>query len=254
MAWIGTSRLRIHRMTRSSFIDIAETVFPVVATLPGSVTQLARPDFFGTAFAVGRGVYMTAEHVLAAALKHGQLALEGPSGHPTMMLKSTKVSDWESWPDRDVALLYCDSERGTLLDTWLAIRVQLLTDLSAFGYPHAVTRTNERDHFEVVFRGYKGHVIAIRGFDRLPGKPAVYEISCPYPEGLSGAPVLLQHRGAIAVAGVVVGSQTISYGGAEHSVGIAMIADEILELPSARLRNSIGMGLGLRGAELRFDQ
>ena len=69
----------------------------------------------------------------------------------------------------------------------MADRVQVLTDLSAFGYPHAVTRANDTEHFKVVYRAYKGHVITTRGFWRLPAEPAVYEISCRFPEGLSGA-------------------------------------------------------------------
>ena len=36
-------------------------------------------------------------------------------------------------------------------------RVQPLTDLFTFGYPHAVTHDSGAARFEVVFRAYKGH-------------------------------------------------------------------------------------------------
>jgi hypothetical protein len=102
-------------------------------------------------------------------------------------------------------------------------------------YPHAVTRENETDHFEGLFRAYKGYVITIRGFQRLPGKPAVYEISCAFPQGMSGGPVLLGDGSQIAVAGLVLGVDTVQYAGIEHNVGIAMIADEVVTIRSKRL-------------------
>jgi hypothetical protein len=218
----------------AAFIDILQTVFPVVAIAPGQDTELARPDFFGTAFAVGAGVFLTAAHVVRAAAEHGQVALGGPTSGSAGM-GGVKVENWDVWPDRDVAILFCSARPPHPLDIWLAKPVQVLTDLASFGYPHAVTRANEHEHFEVVFRAYKGHVITTRGFDRLPGKPAVYEVSCAYPEGLSGAPVLLHHDGTLAVAGVVLGSDSVTYGGIEHRVGIAMMSDAILNFASETL-------------------
>ena len=173
---------------------------------------------------------MTAAHVAQAASAHGQIALAGPT--PAGPMGARRVDDYEVFPDRDVALLFC-RVTVTPLKTWLVSRVQVLTDLSSFGFPHAVTRENATEHFEVVFRAYKGYVIATRGFQLLPGKPAVYEVSCPFPEGMSGGPVLLADRSQLAVAGVVLG--VVRYGGVEQNVGIAMIADEIAAISSERL-------------------
>jgi len=229
----------------ASHLDIMRTVFPVVATTGGG-RELARPDFFGTAFAVAPGVFMTASHVVTNALTRGQLAIAGPSGHGP--LGACSVDEYEIFTNCDVALLFCNAGGVTLLNTWLTNRVQTLTDLSSFGYPHAVSRADEIEHFEVVFRAYKGYVITTRGFERLPGKPAVYEISVPYPEGMSGAPVLLAVKDQLAVAGVVVGTDAVEYGGLEQRVGIAMIADEILELQSDRLGGLIPERLGFAAA------
>lgn len=145
---------------------------------------------------------MTAAHVVRSAAAHGQWTIGGPTpGQP--MLGGVAVQEWEIYPERDVALMFCKSGALTLLNVWMINRAPVITDLSAFGYPHAVTKSIEGDRLDVVFRAYKGHVITTRGFDRLPGKPAVYEVSCPYPEGLSGAPVLIRAGNGIAVAGVV---------------------------------------------------
>jgi hypothetical protein len=64
-------------VAHTPFIDILRTVFPVVALeAPG---QMARMDFFGTAFAVAPGVFMTAAHVVESASEKGELALAGPA-------------------------------------------------------------------------------------------------------------------------------------------------------------------------------
>ncbi len=225
------------------------TVFPVVATEPGRTTELTRADFFGTAFAVADGLFFTAAHVVNAAAAHGALSLGGPTDTP--MMGGAPVTRWEIWPDRDIALLFCNTGPVTHLNIWLTSRVQVLTDLSSFGYPHAVTRANDQEHFEVVFRAYKGHVVTTRGFDRLQDKPAIYEVSCPFPEGLSGGPLLLNHEGQLAVVGIVLGSETVTYAGVDHTVGVAMIADEILELSSTILGGSLRTALPLNLAELR---
>jgi hypothetical protein len=190
---------------------------------------------------------MTAAHVVTAATEHGQLALAGP-GREQPMMGAARVEHFETWPDRDVALLFCNAPDVTLLDTWLERRVQVLTDLSAFGYPHAVTTSSAGDRLDVVFRAYKGYVITIRGFERLNGSPAVYEVSCPFPEGMSGAPVIWNVGDRLVVAGVVLGVDTVSYGGVEHSVGIAMASDEIAPLHSEQLGGVLGNKLGLTAA------
>ncbi len=102
-----------------------------------------------------------------------------------------------------------------------------------------------------VFRAYNGYVTTTRVFDRLPGQPSIYEVSCPYPSGMSGGPVLLAMDNQLAVAGVVIGSDSVTYAGVEHTVGVAMIADEIAALQSAKLGGAIRAMLNLNGAALR---
>lgn len=168
-------------MPEPPHIDIFNTVFPVAATVTDEPGELARADFFGTAFCVAPGVFMTAAHVALAAQDRGHITIAGPTGQG-MPMGGARVSSFESWPDHDIALLYCNAP-ATALNVWMTHRVQVLMDMSSFGYPHAVTRASDHEDFEVVFRAYKGHVITTRGFERLPNKPAVYEVSTAYPEG-----------------------------------------------------------------------
>ena len=156
------------------------------------------------------------------------------------------AQDVEVWEARDVALVRCDVNGVTPLNTWLTHRVQVLTDLSSFGYPHAITWSPSGEQLNVLFRAYKGHVITTRGFDRLPGPPAVYEMSCAFPVGMSGAPLLIANDEVLAVAGVVLGVDTVKYGGVEQSVGIALMAEDIVHLESKLAGGPIASSLRIR--------
>jgi len=91
---------------------------------------------------------MTAEHVVRAAEERGALAIAGPTPHG--MIGGAKVVHREVWRERDVALPYCETATRAPLTNWLTHRVQPLTDLFTFGYPHAVTHDSGADRFEVV--------------------------------------------------------------------------------------------------------
>jgi hypothetical protein len=163
-----------------------------------------------------------------------------------------RVTRIERFADRDIALLFCNAVSVTHLNVWLTHRVQALTDVSSFGYPHAVTRNANVERMDVVFRAYKGYVITTRGWERLPGDPAVYEMSCPFPQAMSGAPLLFSKDDVLAVAGVVLGVGTVEYGGLPQSVGITLMAEEIVHLHSEILGGQIAASLGFDGAELRM--
>ena len=240
--------------TTAPHIEIMRTVFPVLALNRELHGQAARPDCFGTAFAVAPNVFMTAAHVLDAASATGKVAIGGPmSGEGVPLMGAVPADAIERWPDCDIGLVFCNAPGVTILDHWLTKPVQVLTDLSTFGYPHAITPSPAGDRLNVIFRAYKGHVITTRGFDRLPSGPAVYEISVPFPEGLSGAPLLYSADNRLMVAGVVIGVETVTYGGAAHSVGVAMIADEIAGLHSERLKGNIAEVLGFIGVTVTFE-
>lgn len=228
----------------NSYIDIQQTVFPVASMRPGK-KELTRGDFWGTAFAIGETLFMTAAHVARNAAAEGELWLGGPTS-VGMPMGFAPITEYELFAGLDIALLRSDKPlRVTVLNEWLVSRVQLLQDLSTFGYPHAATIEEEKERIDVVFRGYKGHVITTKGFRRLPGEPAVYEVSCPFPVGLSGAPVLWPKDDKLLVAGVVIGTDNIYYGGVEQTPGIAVVADEIARANSKMLGGTLGDKAGL---------
>lgn len=234
-------------------IDIMKTVLPVAARKPGS-QELTRPDFFGTAFAVAPNIFITAAHVWHAAASDGEPCITG--GKPDGPLGGAFVEAYELHDDLDIAIMRTSTKPDvTLLSSWLGHpsvdgpvqRVQVLTDLIAFGYPHAVTFDYERrERWNAVFRAFKGHVIVVRGFDRLPNSPAVYEVSTPFPEGLSGAPVLWGHNDRLVVVGIVIGRDSVIYAGEEQRAGIALVADELLHRESALLGGTFAEKLELQ--------
>ena len=239
----------------ADYIDILRSVFPVAATTEEG-KELTHADFFGTAFAVCPGVFLTAAHVVQEAQNAGAVTLCAPigpgDGHP---MGGKAVDAVEIFPDHDVALMFVQATAQTVFDVWRLHPAQVLSDLSTFGYPHATTMEESDKRIDVAFRAYKGHVITIRTFERLPSRPAVYECSCVFPGGLSGAPLLErvptrdnatgEESFTIAVAGVVIGSSTVEYGGIEHRVGIAVTGDQVLNLRSERLGGKLGDKLPL---------
>ena len=134
------------------YIDILRTVFPVVAVQPEESGQIARPDFFGTDLLRRTRSVHDGGPRCDRGPAHGNLALAGPgaSADDVLPMGSATVTQVEVFRDRDIALPWCNAPQVTLLNTWLVDRTQVLTDVSSFGYPHAVTWS--REGLEVAFR------------------------------------------------------------------------------------------------------
>lgn len=233
-------------------LDILRTVFPVVALERENHGQAVRPDFFGTAFAIAPGWFLTAGHVVQAAEERGALAIAGPTGLGSEPLGAARAIRFELFKGHDLALVQCnlDASESTLLNVLLAHELQLLTDVSSFGYPHAVTTTPAGDQMNVLFRGYKGHVITIRSLEGFAARPLVYEVSTPFPLGMSGAPLLFSAGNAMSVVGVVLAVNTISYGDIAHHVGIALTSSAILSIRSEMLGGLLAEKLPIGVAKL----
>jgi hypothetical protein len=212
-------------------IDIMNTVFPVVAMKEDQGAEGARPDSFGTAFCVSPGVFITAAHVVHEASEVGPVALVG-SVAPDQPFGVARATHIEIFDAVDVAVLFAEPQ-VTLLNVLLGTRLQALSDVASFGYPHSFTYLPDdprHPRVDVVFRAYKGHTITTRAFERLSAQPAIYEVSCPFPPGMSGAPLLYQHRAQLALAGLVIGCPKVHYRGLTQRVGAALVVDELATL------------------------
>jgi len=228
-------------------INVMKTVLPVGARKPGT-QELTRPDFFGTAFAVDRDVFITAAHVIKSALEDGEPVICG--GASNGLIGGAFIDDYELLEDIDIAIVRTKTKPDvTILANWQADRVQVLTDLITFGYPYAVTLDHLNEHrYNAVFRAFKGSVVVVRAWDRIPNaSPAIYEVSTQFPVGTSGAPILWGHDGKLVVVGVVLGTQTVTYDGVATHAGIGLIADQLLRRESRLLGGMFAEKLKLNG-------
>jgi hypothetical protein len=96
-----------------------------------------------------------------------------------------------------------------------------------------------------------GVPISDHGYRAIGRRTVHYEVSWPFPEGMSGTPVVLDHHNNVAVAGIVPGIDTVNYGGVAQSVGIVMTAHEIVTLHSESLVGAMAAKLGFEGDEPR---
>jgi len=64
---------------------------------------------------------------------------------------------------------------------------------------------------------------------------------------MSGAPVLFGVEDRLLVAGVVLGVDTVTFAGVPQSVGIAMIADEILDVLGEPLLRDLDFSVATYG-------
>src|SRR5690242_12091292 len=86
-------------------INIMRTVFPIAALKP-EAGGLARPDYFGTAFAIRRDLLVTAAHVIEAAASVGVPCVSGPTDEGDERIGAAKIDKFELFPERDFALLF----------------------------------------------------------------------------------------------------------------------------------------------------
>jgi hypothetical protein len=174
---------------------------PVLGGTPdASAQRMAVSDVFGTAFAIGGGMYMTAGHVVEAALSTAMVTLAFPEdqGRGWGMYP---VLDHEIFSPCDVAIIRAESPHAVPLP-WETPMLTVLTDVMAFGYAYGL----DHETHILRLRGFKGYTVAARAFERLPVRPAAYELSFQAPRGLSGAPLLLPD--STAIVGMVIGNST----------------------------------------------
>lgn len=225
-------------------VDLKSLVFPVFAVTPGG-SRLVRPDAFGTAFCIGPGIFLTAGHVVESVRSYGgAVALGNMRGEA---IESTEASAVEVIASHDLAIVQCALPAIGAL-AWQEEPLQLLTDVGAFGYAYAVDKREDPPRYVVAIRGFKGYVIARREIWTLPAHPVGYEVSCPFPQGHSGAPLLRAETfpASLIVVGMVVGrgkvelEETVTeYGEAIDILSICQIHSEIAGGTLADLRERV---------------
>src|SRR5438105_3750434 len=197
---------RVRRCWSRRMVGGVEDIFTTVCAVVRTRTVAGgKPvhDICGTAFALSRGLFMTAAHVLDGPKESFSLGTRVGTG--PFQFRVWPLLDWELFSGADVALVRCDLP-GAVCRSWYPNEVDMLTTVHAFGYPFAVDLHNLR----VRARALKGHVVCAddAGAVELPGMPRIYELSFQSPRGLSGAPLLLPTTQGLLVGGVVVANRS----------------------------------------------
>jgi hypothetical protein len=209
--------------------------------------ELAQPVIFGTAFCLGPGIFLTAGHVARSAqCGDGQPALVVlGEDEPVSVRRVQKVEVIDS---HDVAVLACKIPAIANLN-WQAEPLRLLSDVSAFGFPYALTVEEEPPLWRLSMRAFKGYVITRRRIWKLPSQPVGYEVSCPFPKGLSGAPLLRADPGipGLVLVGMVIASGSVEVDGEVTAFGEAV---DILALQDVSSRIIGGTFAELRRRQL----
>lgn len=157
-----------------------------------------KAEISGTAFPLGRHLFLTANHVAEHALSLGQIRLVRP--HPDGKMRGYPATVVARWPDVDLAALETPGFSAPAL-SWRAGAgaVRMYDPVRATGFPFALNF--ETGTFTV--RAAVGLVSATLRFDQLPGRPWVYELTCQAPRGMSGAAL---QRPSRTVIGCVIGN------------------------------------------------
>lgn len=236
-------------MTRLGYIDVGDMLFSVIAL--SDTGGLMRPTIYGTAFCVGPGIFITAGHVLEnIAADGGHVGLGKYMENGTV--GAVKVANTEILRSHDIGVILARAEAPALLD-WASEPRSFLADVSAAGFPYAVNAAEDPPSFKVTMRAFKGSVITRTALWKLPAQPVGYEISCAFPKGMSGAPLLdaTPPIPDLTVLGVVLASGEVEAYGETTRFGVAL---DILELQNLRSEIIVGGTFGeLRAAALSDD-
>ena len=235
-----------------------ELVFPVISgdviEKNGNNSMLTR-QVLGTCFSVGGGFFLTAAHVLTAALeceRHG-------IGFP--LEKVWQVSPFlktEIHEDIDIGIIQAELPNYQSLN-WNILPLGMWASARTIGYPYAL----DLEHIHLNVRAFTGHIVSELTFYGLSAKPRIYELSFQAPRGLSGAP-LINELGEIS--GLVIGNKStemqifsdreiIADGSKEIVVeryealqlGIALISTSMLDLKTSILEDTLRNHLKMNG-------
>jgi hypothetical protein len=200
---------------------------PVLSLRRGAgAYETKKPIIYGTAFPVGDGLFVTADHVVKDAAADGALALSVLSGAGRMI--QPFLADYiERVAGIDLAVIKCAALRHlNCVSVDFDRPLGLLAPVSAVGFPLAL----DPQFVTVSPRAFGGVVVTRRRLFHLPGQPPGYEVSFFAPQGLSGAPLVSVAHGAPRCYGVVIQQASIGAGSEVTPVGIAVGIEALLSV------------------------
>lgn len=172
----------------------------------------------GTGFFVGKGIFLTAAHVLRnASTEISAGNATGVCANPTVrrpdgsdqnrFIPITEYHEADTPYDVAVAVTEYDVVSPRALSTG---KVEIANDISAMGYPESAFQMHQGVLYVQarVHRGYVQRVIPPNRHVMGQNNPPMIELSFPVTKGMSGSPLLMMENGTEYVVGVCVGSYT----------------------------------------------
>jgi len=201
------------------------------------------PTFFGTAFPIRPGVFVTAAHVVRAARDSGGKVAVYRTGPRSREVPSAVhcVDDIELFDGLDLALVKCAGHANLVSLPLLFEPLDVLTPVTAVGFAVGI----DVQYQTFVHRAFAGNVVTRRELYHMkPQQPPGYELSFVTPPGLSGAPFVIRTADGDFVAGYIVHWWRVELEGVEYRFGIAVASEALLSVTSAIVGGSLAEALG----------
>lgn len=147
------------RLIGVNLLDLHLVVVAGTGSAPGGSFELTRPTFFGTAFPILPGLFVTASHVVKAAREAGgDLALYRTRIDGTAAAPVQVVNDCELFDGLDLAIMECRGHRDLLPLPLLFEPLKVLTPVKAVGFATGI----DVEYHRFVHRAFAGHVVTRR--------------------------------------------------------------------------------------------
>lgn len=193
-------------------------VAPIFTYAKKEVGQPIALNLMGTGFFVGKGVLLTAAHVLQTATVEIEAGLaSGVCANPKVLEEDGGSRDlFIDIPDYEVAeqpydIAVAMTEYSTQTNRALGqIRIEIAHEVTALGYPESAFQKHEGTLFVQarVHRGYVQRVIPPNRLSIGQSSPPMFELDFAVTKGMSGSPLLFKAGNQEFVVGVCVGSLT----------------------------------------------
>lgn len=206
--------------TEEGVFHLETSVFPLLdvkESMEGTPTFV---EYLGTCFLIKMGqqdVFVTAKHLLSEEPdKHNLcLAYNTSEGHSSYLkVRATYVNHVGEDTSffLPTAEMKAEYEQIVVPMEWLRCSIPVGQGVLIYGFPNSGQQSGDNAVPVVNIQGtrYEGKVLGIDYDCPLPAMKTIYQIDLPSPRGLSGSPVMVIHRNAIAVAGYIIGEQTIN--------------------------------------------
>jgi hypothetical protein len=218
---------------------IFEVALPVTGGQRGyTPTTFTLKQIWGTAFPLGGGLVMTAEHVVRNARASGLEMLVGSLHRGVMLSHDTEL--YSTWSELDLAALKVDEKDDVRPLDWTATSLQTLDMVRAIGFAFGF----EPENAAVVARGFAGSIAAVRPFYGFPSRPPAYELGFAAPSGLSGAALMRADRSI--VCGCVIGNRTTEMNVLSHVETVSEIDGANVKTERSERHDYLHLGIAVR--------